>query len=480
MSPSAVQDAAQNDAARAPRTPRATKHLKCLPPVRNAIRIPTLLLAAFAICATPAARVLAEEPQCAPPIDIAAGNRAAEAFFRQRVVKPSAVGSPARSRPAGFVDAAAFGALGDGISDDTAALQRAFNEARKVWLGTRLVYRVTRRLLLPSNAGLASDGTATMLVAAGRAGFDNAIASRSDDAIYGERGAALRAEGDGIAIRDLFIVKEFEDDRYVIGIDVRASTRVRIQRVRLRGFSLAPGIITIRSSDQVEVSSTLIHDACTASTKVPGDVPSFQVTGISIDDTRVDRRGSTRIVLQNNVIADLRMIPRTPRGTQTDGINFAAIGTGSGSLVRDNHVSDVDEALDIFGSGIEASGNRLQATGTVVKLIHGARSVRIRGNQITGAGGALAVGLFRASPAEEARQVRDVVIEGNRFRVAEGRRPAIEVDAGGTFPPIGVVIRKNRFDVAECNQRVLACLPDQCTVSSNRRLRTADNIECPD
>lgn len=444
----------------------------------NAIRVPSLLVVAFAVCATPASRVLAVEPQCAPQVNIAAGNRAADAFFRQRVLNPISVGTASPSRPAGFVDAADFAAAGDGIADDTAALQRALNEARKVWLGTRRVYRLTRRLTLLSNAELVSDGTATLLIAAGPGGFNNLVARRSDNAIYGERGAALRAEGNDIAISDLFIVKEFEDDRYVIGVDVRASSRVRIQRVRMRGFSLAPGIITIRSSDQVEVSSTLVHDACTASNEVPEDVATFQITGISIDDSRVNKRGSTSVVLQNNVIANLRMIPRTYRGTQTDGINFAAIGTGAGSIVQHNDVSNVDEAVDIYGSGIEVAGNRLQAIGTVVKLIHGARSVEIRDNQITASGRALAVGLFRATPDEEARQVRDIVIERNRFRVAESGRPNINVDAEGAHPPKSIVIRDNIFDVAQCSQQVVSCLRNQCAESSNRRRRSADNVEC--
>ena len=442
------------------------------------IRVLLLLVVVFVTCATPASRALAVEAQCAPQVDIADGNRAAEAFFQQRVLNLISVGTAAQSLPAGFVHAADFAAAGDGIADDTAALQRALNEARKVWLGTRRVYRLTRRLTVPSNAELASDGTATLLMATAPGAFDNAIAHRSDTAIYGERGTALRAEGRDIAIRDLFIIKEFEDNRYVIGVDVRASSRVKIQRLRMRGFSLAPGIITIRSSDQVEVSSTLIHDACTASNQVPEDAASFQITGIAIDDTRVNKRGSTRIVIENNVIANLRMIPLTYRRTQTDGINFAAIGTGSGSIVRDNYVSNVDEALDIYGSSIEVSGNRLQATGTVVKLIHGARSVTIRSNQITASGSALAVGLFRASPDEEARQVRDVVIERNRFRVAESERAAVRVEAKGSYPPKGVVIRDNTFAVAQCRQRVISCLKNQCTVSSNRRRRSADNVDC--
>jgi hypothetical protein len=411
---------------------------------------------------------------------IRAANRAADAFFRAHVVQRASIGAPDKARPARFVTAESFGALGDGVSDDTAALQRALDAARKVWLAPHGVYRVTQRLTLPSRAELASDGTATLLMARGPEGFSNALGERTDSALHSKHGTGLLVAGDDIGIRDLFLVKEFEDDRYVIGIDVRASRLVRITRVRVRGFSLAPGIITIRSSDEVEVSSTLIHDSCTASTTVPRDVPSFQLTGISIDDTRVGDRGSTRVVLDNNVIARLRMVPRTARRVQTDGINFAAIGRGSALVVRNNYVADVDEALDIFGADIEVSGNRLQASGTVVKLIHGAYRIRIRDNDIDAGPAALAFGVFTATPADEARRVRDIVIEKNRIRVAGPPRAAIGVDAQGAFPPMNVVVRNNLFEVTQCARSSVSCHPDQCEILANRQLSRRSGLACPD
>lgn len=433
-----------------------------------------VLLAFFALWAAAGAR--AQEARCPQPQAIEAGNRAAEALFRRHAVNPAATGSAPAARPAGFVDAADFGARGDGRADDSAALQRALSEGGKVWLAPRGVYRLTRRLSLAGNAALASDGSATLLLAAGPGALDNALGERSEGALYGERGVALRIEGSDIAVRDLHLVREFAEDRYVIGIDVRASRRVTLERLRLRGFSLAPGIVTIRSSEEVRVASLLIHDSCTASTQLPVDVPAFQITGISIDDVRVERRGSARLIIENNVIAGLRMIPLTSRRVQTDGIHFAQIGTGHGSVVRDNYVADVDEALDIFGSGIEATGNRLHATGTVVKLIHGARSVTLRGNQISAAGEALAIGLYRG--AEEERHVRDVVIEGNHLRVPGLRRPAISVDSEGPFAPSGITVQDNRFEVSACNQSVLHCSAQQCATRSNQRRVAGAPTDC--
>src|SRR5260221_13870739 len=89
---------------------------------------------------------IAEETRCAVQADVRTGNQASDTFFRQRVLRQAAVGRPAVSRPDTFAEAVAFGAAGDGVTDDTAALQRALNEAHKVWLSPGRTYRITRRL----------------------------------------------------------------------------------------------------------------------------------------------------------------------------------------------------------------------------------------------------------------------------------------------------------------------------------------------
>lgn len=259
------------------------------------------------------------------------------------------------------VPAETLGATGDGRADDTRALQDGLSRGRRIWLSSGKVYRITRRLDIGPGSGLVSDGSATLWMAAGNGAFNNSVARRSDDALYGPRGTGLRVEGHGALLQGFFLVKAFEDNRYVIGIDVRRASQARLQALKLRGFSLAPGIVTVRSSNDVLIQGLLIHDACTASTHVPEDVPSFQVTGISVDDTRVDGRGSTRLRIVDNVITDLRMLPHTRRGNQSDGINFAGMGTGEGSVIAGNDISGVDEGIDLWGAEIEVSGNRVSA-----------------------------------------------------------------------------------------------------------------------
>jgi hypothetical protein len=58
-----------------------------------------------------------------------------------------------------------FGARGDGIADDTRAIQEAIDAAhgRTVWLGRGRTYRVTRELRLPSDTTIEGAGPTTVL-----------------------------------------------------------------------------------------------------------------------------------------------------------------------------------------------------------------------------------------------------------------------------------------------------------------------------
>ena len=315
-------------------------------------------------------------------------------------------------------------------------------------------------------------------MSAGPQAFDNRIAQRSEAALYSARGTGLRVEGQHISIRDVFIVKEYADERYVIGIDVVGSSHVSILRVRLRGFSLAPGIVTVRSSNDVEVASSLIHSSCTQSVDIPGDVPSFQITGISVDDARVGGRGSTALRLRNNVIADLRMVPLTVRGDQSDGINFAAIGTGAGSFIIGNDIQGVDEGIDLFGGDMQIRGNRVAAHSVALKLIHGARGIIVTKNRFTPGSNGHAIGMFRANPPEPRRQVQDILVQGNRIDLSSSDRVGVFIDAGGEYPPSAITLRQNLFVVGQCRKQAIECSPKQCTEDSNAKVQVEGGASC--
>ncbi|HSW07414.1 hypothetical protein [Aquabacterium sp.] len=439
-------------------------------------------LAALLLCCTAAATgpAAAAEPTACPAPALAhlqRDNAAAAAYFTAQIGDAAAAGKAVDRAPPDAVLAERHGARGNGVADDTPALQAALAQGRPVWLASGKVYRITRRLDLGDGAGLLSDGTATLLLAAGAEGFANTTALRSDDALYGPRGTGLRVSGRQVVLQDFFIVKDYEDERYVIGIDVRAASQVQLRRLKLRGFSLAPGIVTVRSSNDVEIRGLLIHDACTASTRVPPDLPSFQITGISIDDTRVGGLGSRRLTLAGNVIANLRMLPLTPRGDQSDGINFAAIGTGQDSLISGNRISGVDEGLDLWGDGITVLGNRVAAHSLALKLIHGAQQIVVRNNELQPGPGGRGVGIFSARPAEAQRQVHDVLIEHNRIGAGPVRRVAVHVDDSGEFPPLRVSLRHNRFDTPDCKHAALRCAAPACAAADNTQ-QTQSGAAC--
>lgn len=412
---------------------------------------------------------IASAESCPTPrlADLQRDNTAAAAYFASQHRDAAALGQASTQPPPQALRADALGARGDGETDDTAALQSALARGRPVWLSPRKVYRITRRLDLGDGAGLVSDGTATLLMAAGTEGFNNATALRSDEALYGPRGTGLRIAGKQVLLQDFFIVKDYEDERYVIGIDVRQAAQVQLLRLKLRGFSLAPGIVTVRSSQDVQIRGLLIHASCSASTQVPADVPSFQVTGISVDDSRVNEVGSRRLRIQNNVIANLRMVPLTPRGDQSDGINFAGVGTAQGSVIVGNRISGVDEGLDLWGEDIELLRNEVVASSVALKLIHGANHITVRDNLLRTGPGGRGIGVFSARPAEARRQVHDVLIAGNRVAAGAKRKVAVQVEEQGELPPLRVRVQDNRFDMPDCEASPLRCAAPGCSAANN-------------
>ncbi len=410
---------------------------------------------------------------CGVPADVVAGNRISDDTFRNFVRRGDLVGTPPIAKPAGYEPASKYGAVGNGQHDDTLAIQNALNNGRRVWLDPDRTYLITKRLELRDGMELASNGTSTLLLARGEAGFSNTKTKRIEGQIYSPTGTGLLIQGSKASIRDIYIVKQYEDGKYVIGIEMRDAKDVSLQRLRFRGFSIAPGIITIRNSRNIKVASSIIHASCSQWPDGPsqesGDVGSFQITGITVDD---DIPGSSeRVSIVNNVIVDLLLrppvsSPAASRGDQTDGINFAGKQKSSGSHVEFNYVNHVAEALDIFGKDIVVRHNTLGARVLGIKLIHQARDIRIESNTIFGKLGYAGIKIYNVQPGQPPIVVENIQVVGNRIDVTSAENitagyAALDVQSG-VGQPNNVTFRSNRISVTKCEQQALICGPNQC------------------
>jgi len=296
-----------------------------------------------------------------------------------------------------FVSVKDFGAVGNGIADDTIAIQNALNAGsvaqRPVWLpgGT---YKVSSRLIVPTRTGLVSDGSATIYATA--AGFNNTTVVGT----YSNNSAVIDLSGQTTApftpndkqvIQGIRVISEVADGRAVDAIVARNCTNLQIVDNEIANFPVTRAVVGA-SIIVGEISRNYIHD-CT--TNYTGWSPSRpQITGIDIDDDRINSIVSQRLRICDNIISDLTVgaAVLAYAGYETDGIN---IQNSPGTIVSGNRINKVGEGIDTFGSYGVITNNLITDTYNCgIKVIHGASLNVIQGNRIrnTGITGVLVAG----------------------------------------------------------------------------------------
>lgn len=284
----------------------------------------------------------------------------------------------------------AFGAKGDGVTDDTAALQKAVDSGNKVVLGEGKTYLINKTIVMPSNSAIV--GSKGSVVLLGSAGFNNTSPS---EGIYrasavgfllGTPGSNPPTGPSNVTLSGFRITKTYNKNFSGEAVVLWGASKVDLKNLVIDNFSNG-SVIDIQASRSVLVSgniiesSTLDLDTCMA-THLCG-----QLTGISVDGN-AGANVSATIIIAGNTIRNLTVSSAflAKGGYQTDGITIAHIATNNVSII-DNQISNVGEGIDMFGNTLTVKRNTVtDAYAFGLKLIHGASDNLLESNTIVRAG----------------------------------------------------------------------------------------------
>jgi hypothetical protein len=287
-----------------------------------------------------------------------------------------------------YVTPEAFGAIGDGVTDDTAAIQAALN-AGIVTPTPGASYLITESLVIPNGGGIVGVGRTARFIM-DSTGFNHTselFATRFDPNAVGiiVKGGLTTpfTPHEGCILKDFILESEVLDGRVLKGIAVLNAIAPVIQGIEIFGLPVATAIC-LNSVINGVVEHNYIHD-CT--TNVSGfTLP--QITGIELDNDLVNSILSVNCRINHNTIKNLTVGATTlaEDDYQTDGINIAR-EFSYGHQVIGNYIEGVGEGIDSFGDTIDISHNVIKDAYVFgVKLIHGGRRTRVIANTIDGAG----------------------------------------------------------------------------------------------
>jgi len=294
-----------------------------------------------------------------------------------------------------------FGAVGDGVADDTSAIQAALNAALAigggaVHLAHGEIYRITQKINIPSGCGLFGDGSPTIYAPSvnfNNTSLTNKYASNSAVIDLSGQTSSPYTSSESPFLIGIKIESEVSQGRFVDAIVCRNAINPRISKCEIFGFAAGCGIRAASLPYGAEFSNNYIHDFLENTTAWVG---TPQSTGIEIDNDRVNSVYSSGVKINGNEIRKIEFgsAAITAYGYQTDAINIAGVST-TDYVIHGNSINTVGEGVDTFGERGSIVGNVITDTyGFGIKLIHGASLNTVHSNVIrnTGIAGIVAAG----------------------------------------------------------------------------------------
>jgi parallel beta-helix repeat protein len=239
-----------------------------------------------------------------------------------------------------------FGAVGDGVTDDTAAFRAALTRVRRVYVPAGR-YRITGQLRVPEGGALVGEGTLVIE-------FGDGPPSTMGN-------TALLLQGDNCRIEGLTLEKRFVDGSYGVGIGAEGRRGVRIERVEISGYSARYGIHLIDCTD-FAIRGCYIHDFMvnTAADMIQDSPAAIRVTR------------SVRGVISDNLLERIQVGPKGRASTSPLVPDYGPQGYQSDhlTLLQCRHVTMSGNILSTSGEGIDLSLSRsCTVVGNVIRDI---------------------------------------------------------------------------------------------------------------
>ncbi len=262
------------------------------------------------------------------------------------------------------------GAVGDGTTSDSAALQSVLTAGRSLRLDPRKTYLLTTQLSI-TTAGTGIEGNRAVVKVSTASGHfrETDYANR-----YAATAVPIYATGlDSVFVKNCrFSPSAFRDDEYIQPIYLLNCDNAEVSGNEIKDFGRGPGSIVYNQCRNLTIKDNHIHHRYTNT--ATGDAAKVQITGILGDENTSVRSDGVKI--HDNIIEHLLVGPVTyaAYGCQSDGINICGnkAKDSRNHVITNNTIRWVGDGVDLFCNDAIVTGNLFEyCFGQGVKVIHG-------------------------------------------------------------------------------------------------------------